>query len=370
MSRARNWCFTLNNPTEDDYTFWESLSKWSMSELVVYAIMQEEVGEEGTVHLQGYMELGRPIRMARMKVLFGSRYHFEIRRGSQAQAITYCKKTKDATGGFSFVTGTPKRTGTGGKFNDAVKALKDGMTIEDAEESFPCQYAMWKDKLEDYALGLKPKRDWAMDIQILYGPSGTGKSYSAQQHEDIYVAPWPTGGRWWWPGYRGQHTVVMDEFRHQIKMDVMLKMMDRYVWHLEAKGRSFEFTSHRIIITTNIDPKEWYPNLTKEKKEPLARRIREFATIWDFTAGIYPNFVKTQRFGRFEFIEGQPQLQPPPGYNGGWGLNPDPTQGDNFAPPAAAHDGDVRNGHYGENGWTTTSHSLAEGVNRWEQHRI
>jgi len=300
--RARNWCFTLNNPDNEDFDFWEDLSKSVAADDITYAIMQEEVGEQGTVHLQGYIELTRPVRMTRMKNIFGHHYHFEVRRGTQSQAIEYCRKIEGRTHGFTFIYGTPKRTGTGGNFSEAVLALKDGTSIADVADQFPSQYAMWPDKLEDYALTLKPSRNWAMNIHIYYGDSGTGKSYTAQQEEDIYVAAWPTGGRWWWPKYRGEHTVILDEFRHQIKMDVMLKMMDRYIWRLEAKGRSFEFSSKQIIITTNIDPKDWYPNLSPQKKAPLARRIQEFAAIWDFETGTeYPNFEKSLRTTTFTF---------------------------------------------------------------------
>ncbi len=306
MARCRNWCFTLNNPMDDDIDFWEAVSNNGMGGNIIYAILQEEVSETGTVHLQGYVEMSKAYHMSRMKTLFGLRYHFERRRGTQAQAIAYCKKEESRTNGYSMEYGTPKRTVKGGHFREAVRELKDGKAIEWIADNFSAQFAMWKDKLEDYALGLRGGRDWAMDIQIYVGASGTGKSYTALNDSTtegaIYVAPWPTGGRWWWPEYRGEYTVTMDEFRHQIKMDVMLKLMDRYAWRLEAKGRNFQFCSKRIIITTNIDPKDWYPNLSKEKKQPLARRIREFAQIWDFDEdNKYPHFSRTVRNTRFEF---------------------------------------------------------------------
>lgn len=318
MSRCRNWCFTLNNPTDEDKDFWDDIMESEIANHLQYVVMQEEVGESGTIHLQGYIEMKQAFFMSRMKSLFGQRYHFERRRGSQSQAIDYCKKEESSTHGFICEFGIPKRTGVGGKFGDAVKALKSGKSIADVQEEFTEQYVMYKDKLTDYALKLKGGRNWAMDIQIYVGASGTGKSYTAQQNDNIYVCAWPTGGRWWWGDYRGEHTVVMDEFRHQIKMDVMLKMMDRYTWHLEAKGRSFQFSSKVIIITTNIDPRDWYPNLSIEKKAPLARRINEFATIWDFEAGEYPNFVKTRRPGEFQFNHAVRLINPiGGGYNAG-----------------------------------------------------
>ncbi len=302
MQRIRNWCFTLNNPTPGEYRFWNHIADWEHRVIMRYAILQEEEGENGTIHLQGYIELNRPLRLRRMKRLFGNNYHFEKRRGTQAQAITYCKKRDTRVeNGLVVEWGNAKRGG--GKFVAAVEALKGGMDIEEVEDEFAEQFVRFRDNLEDYYLQLQGGRDWAMDIQIYVGASGTGKSYTAQNNPNrSYTAPWPTGGRWWWPGYRGEHTVIMDEFRHQIKMDVMLKMMDRYAWHLEAKGRNFKFCSRQIIITTNIDPKDWYPGLSTEKKEPLARRIQEFATIWDFSdTDVYPNFRKVERTEGFEF---------------------------------------------------------------------
>lgn len=331
MSRFRNWCFTFNGGEIDEENrypilemeeiWWMGIKHWENVDIIQYVVLQEEVGESGNVHLQGYIELKRAVRLTKMKSLFGSRYWFGKREGTQDQAIAYCKK-KENTGGFKMEYGTPKRTGKGGHFGTAVHAIVDGMSIADVEDMFPVQYCMYKDKLENMAMRQRPSRDWAMDIQIYFGESGTGKSATAQTRgTDFYVVPWPTGGRWWWPDYRGEYIAVMDEFRHQIKMDVMLKMFDRYVWHLEFKGSNMLFKSHVIIITTNIDPKDWYPKVSRRAKAPLARRIREFATIWDFSAdNQYPGpWNKTMRpkvNGKTVFEFNEPEI-PQGGYNFG-----------------------------------------------------
>ena len=321
--RARNWCFTLNNPTAEDYDFWEAIGEWEHKGIIRYVILQEEIGEEGLNHFQGYIELKRPIRLRRMKIYFGDRYHFEKRLGSQAAAIAYCRKADSRVeDGLSIEWGTKKR-GSNGKFHEAVMAIADGMMIDEVEEEYTEQFVMFKDKLQDFALHLKGKRHWAMDVRIYVGKTGSGKSYTADQEDDHYNAPWLKGGRWWWEGYTGQFCVVLDEFRHQLKMDVMLKVFDRYAWHLEAKGRSFQFVSHKIVITTNIDPKDWYPGVSVEKKEPLRRRIQEFAKIYDFpdTAESWPTFRKILRTEPFHFnVHERPdQLVEPQagGYNAG-----------------------------------------------------
>lgn len=88
-SKTRNWCFTLNNYTVSDETYLSNITKTAWC---LYIIFGKETGENGTPHLQGYIELKNCMKLTGLKAKFGSRYHFEPRRGSQAQAIDYCKK--------------------------------------------------------------------------------------------------------------------------------------------------------------------------------------------------------------------------------------------------------------------------------------
>lgn len=82
---ARAYCFTLNNP--------EGLPDFDHP-LVKYAIYQEEIGEEGTYHLQGYVELKKPVRWTQVRTICPTlaTAHFEPRRGTPEQARAYCMK--------------------------------------------------------------------------------------------------------------------------------------------------------------------------------------------------------------------------------------------------------------------------------------
>lgn len=95
--------FTVNFPKDDDHSPFV-LTEADLPEWITFCCWQEELGENLTHHLQGYLEC---MGMASVKKLLsvpifgdaqkeGFSVHFEPRRGTQAQALAYVRK-KDAT---------------------------------------------------------------------------------------------------------------------------------------------------------------------------------------------------------------------------------------------------------------------------------
>lgn len=89
---AKNWCFTLNNYTENEIMLIEKSFEDGHFKYVVYG---KEIGELGTLHLQGYVQCKKKLRMAQLKQMIGSRVHLEVARGTAQQASDYCKKDGD-----------------------------------------------------------------------------------------------------------------------------------------------------------------------------------------------------------------------------------------------------------------------------------
>ncbi len=85
---SKHWCFTLNNYTEDEV-------KDIIGSNTKRFVFQEEIGEKGTPHLQGYIELpekGRP-----MESFDNKRIHWEKTRSAKA-SIKYCSKEETRSG--------------------------------------------------------------------------------------------------------------------------------------------------------------------------------------------------------------------------------------------------------------------------------
>lgn len=101
----------------------------------------------------------------------------------------------------------------------------------------------------------------------------TGKSHRAWQEagEGAYCKDPRTK---WWCGYRGQASVVIDEFRGGVDIAHILRWFDRYPVLVETKGASVPLACTRIWLTSNVDPRDWYPDLDEATRGALMRRLK------------------------------------------------------------------------------------------------
>lgn len=86
MAQSKNWCFTLNNYTDDEFNYVVALPS-------TYLVVGKEVGQNGTPHLQGFIRFNVKKRLPTVKNII-ARAHWEVARQPKA-AIVYCKKDND-----------------------------------------------------------------------------------------------------------------------------------------------------------------------------------------------------------------------------------------------------------------------------------
>lgn len=85
--KSKNWCFTINNPSEEDL---KDMSTWLDKGVRGYAY-EEEVGASGTPHYQGYLCFRGQQVLSKCRQL-SKRAHWEPMKGSLKQNATYCSK--------------------------------------------------------------------------------------------------------------------------------------------------------------------------------------------------------------------------------------------------------------------------------------
>ena len=99
MSAAKNWCFTLNNYTNDDLEMFDNLGSntGKNASNILYFIIGKEVGESGTPHLQGFIQFRKKIRLNQVKNVVGRRANCSVmhRQSTPEFCARYCKKDDD-----------------------------------------------------------------------------------------------------------------------------------------------------------------------------------------------------------------------------------------------------------------------------------
>lgn len=128
-ARTRRWTWTLNNYTPQDIQQLQNLGA-----CCTYIIFGEEIGEQGTPHLQGYLETSTKKSLKQMKE-FHQRVHWAPSMGTAEQNKTYCSKD----GNNIFESGTPMQQGKRSDLEEVVQAIRNGTTVTELFSSFPIQ---------------------------------------------------------------------------------------------------------------------------------------------------------------------------------------------------------------------------------------
>lgn len=242
-----------------------------------YVCYGKEVGENGTPHLQGYIELCRAVTFPKVKAAMGGRVHLEPRRGTQAQAIEYCMKD-----GKFFEFGEKKQSTK----NDELAACKNKTLMY----SDRIKAGDWTSILDDPDLTLytlkfiqavAPYKELPREIEPdelrvrwYWGPSGTGKSrralWEAKQLYDrrmVYKKMCDKNNKWW-EGYEGQRAVILDELRNtSFEYSYLLSLLDIYEMRVECKGGSRQYQARDVWVTCPYHPRDMFQNMQERNPE-------------------------------------------------------------------------------------------------------
>lgn len=256
MSRFRNWCWTYNN-----YVNVEELEE-KLKKVCNYFIYGYEVGKRrGTPHLQGYLELKNPKSLeGGMKKIHPTIY-WDQRRGTQEEAIIYCKKGEDVV-----EWGTKASQGKRSDIDNVKQWVKEGKTM-----SYICENASSYQSMKTAEFMLKYQKPKAIvrEVTWLYGPSGTEKT--KQAFEELPDAAFVSMKNGFIIGYDGEEEVIIDDLRKDdIKYNELLRMLDRYPHTVNVKGGSRAWNAKRIFITSPHHPKTFS---SREESKQILRRI-------------------------------------------------------------------------------------------------
>lgn len=276
MAKVRSIVFTLNNWTKEE----EEKIKNMKHKYLLYA---HEVGEEGTPHLQGYMQFPNSRSFGALCKEI-PRWHIERAKGDINHQVAYIIGPYDDGKGktkpynpLHFEIGTRPAQGARHDLREVKARIMDGTSVDDICIDDPFlfhQYGRTLTKLEDIRLS-KTFRTEMTKGYWYFGPTGTGKSHVALKNynpDEIYIVPNDNG---WWDGYKQQKVVVLNDFRGKIEYNELLQMVDKWPYSVKRRNRCpIPFTSETVIITSSLRPDEVYHR--REDEDSLEQLYRRF----------------------------------------------------------------------------------------------
>lgn len=235
---------------------------------VQYIRGQLEVGNNTNYsHWQILCVYPKQVRLSAIKKDFGDSCHAEPSRSEAADEYVWKEETR--VEGTQFELGRRLLRRNCGQDWDTIKDLAKAGQLDDIPASVFCQhYRTLRTISADYAQPIAVERR----VVVYWGPTGTGKSRRAWSEAGMDSYPKDPNSKFW-DGYRGHEHVIIDEFRGRIDVSHMLRWLDRYPVLVEIKGSATVLTASRIWITSNLDPRTWYPDLDQETVDALLRRL-------------------------------------------------------------------------------------------------
>jgi len=297
MTQVANWCFTLNNPT---------LVSRGMVDMIVgvgskasYVCYGVETGQNGTPHLQGYIEMKRTVKLGGMKLLIPGA-HFERRLGSQKQAIEYCQKDGD----FHEFGG--KKACADGKVDwQLAKAnILAGAFDDLPAKVYIMQYNVIK-KIHSDNRPVPDDLDWVdPPNEWRFGPTRTGKSFTARKENPGFYLKMNNK---WWDGYLDEEIVLIEDIgrTHEYMGDHLKIWADKYGFRAEIKNLTIVLRPQKIVVTSNYSIAQLFPD--PNVHEPLQARFKEIPHIKKWIHPMFDKIIEKQK----EVVHLEIQLEEP-----------------------------------------------------------
>lgn len=272
---SRNYCFTTFDV--------DSFAVPDVPNIITYCVFQhEKCPDTDRIHVQGYVELQTPMRMAGVKKLFNDKtLHLERRKGTPAQARDYCmKEDSRVQGPWEYGTWNDKQQG---KRNDLVAvfdSVKAGKKDAELAEMHPAEFIRYHNGIRNLKFTIDNDK-WStrfrctLKVIVLFGDSGTGKTARAYKKDPglFKLDRSDSSSTIWFDGYAGQRTLLIDDFYGWIPWGSMLNYLDIYPVRLPIKGSHTYAAWERVYITSNTSWLSWWKKTGDHRA--MERRIHK-----------------------------------------------------------------------------------------------
>jgi hypothetical protein len=269
--QLRSLVFTWNNYTEESV----AQLKAYFSDARYMVIGFEEGEQNGTPHLQGYIQLKKRVTFDKLRKLFP--WHIEQVRGTPKQAADYCKDPNKKGGSGNFIEfGELSDHSQGGeKSHERYSLILDYARRGELDliaEQYPSEYLRFHRNLHMVHVEAMTSCEGEKQCFWLWGKPGTGKSrfvYDVGGDQCYWKNP-----NKWWDNYSSQKCVILDDFgkEHSVLGYHIKRWADRYPVLCESKGSSLYPNYNTLFITSNYHPSDIFQD--EEMRNAIIRRFK------------------------------------------------------------------------------------------------
>ncbi len=258
--RARNWCFTIHNPTgtwEEETLLMREHDKFG------FLSVQKEKGKKGTkqghIHFQGFVQFKSAIRGPAVKKMH-AKATWSVMISTAQKCTDYTSKDDTRIDG-PWQVGTMKDQGRRTDIEEAVKRVSDGDVVMKIIDDMPGCIRIRR-HLQDHYIDHRNliDRPNELTVESHWGVTCGGKTHFINTLDDVFKVKKSKCGGYWWDGYAGQKNVVFQEFNGQIQFSEFLQMTDPIdqFWG-DIKGQTpIKIQASGYYFTSNKPPWEWY----------------------------------------------------------------------------------------------------------------
>lgn len=289
--KARNYMFTINfpaEPREDGTLSWARMPRlldpeqWPMCKYCIYSLelTVNEKSKTENFHFQGYLELNGTHRMTALHKLPGlETAHFEVRRGSQADAIKYCSKDDETHLEGPFVWGEPARQGARSDLLEIQIKLDNRAPLTVIYRDHFASSARHGKFFKEYKRQVTTPRNFKTKCFLFVGPAGVGKStlmkLIAARLGSVYKVPQKKGSGLYFDDYDGQDVMILDEMNgNKMPPEDFNSLVDEHEHVCTVHGGAgHQMVSKYLFIGSNYAPKFWWKKRTPAQLYQTTRRI-------------------------------------------------------------------------------------------------
>lgn len=283
--RKRQWVFTLNNYTQDEFNAMQLVDTRFLQRMKV----AREVGESGTLHLQGVVSFVNARTLTGVKRFLGSnRYHLEPMRGTAYEAYSYPdpeheeKSPETCEVVFTFGDMPLEAEQDLSTWEQILQCIDDGWTTTEIIRRWPGAAMRCISAIEKYRFEVDWKAMEWRNVETIYlsGATGIGKTRYVMEKYGYHNVYRVVNKKHPWDGYNGEDVVIFEEFRNSFKIEDMLNWLDGYPLRLPARyaDKCAKFT--KVFILSNWDFYEQYEKIQEDHNETWMAWSRRIGQIW------------------------------------------------------------------------------------------